>query len=306
MNLSFSHKPLLGSAFALGLLGVAQVPVALAEDDHKHHSGRSSMGTHAGTGNAAHAMDHHGMTHDDGTATAQSRTPIAPITAADRRAAFPHVSGHTLHDSAIRRFFLFEKLEYQDADDGSALNWDAQGWIGGDVDRLVLRSQGERSNGLTEQAEIHAMWGHALNNNWDLVGGVRHDFKPESAQTWAALGAQGTFYNIDIEATGYYGENGQTSARFEATYDLLLTNRLILQPTTEINVYGRNDESRGVGAGLSEIEAGLRLRYEFVRQFAPYIGVNWSRSYDGTANMLREEGEAVEEWRFVAGIRLWF
>lgn len=237
----------------------------------------------------------------------QSRTPIPPLTDADRAAVYNAPGGHEVHDTAINSFFIFEKLEWQDADDGSALNWEAQGWIGGDVDRLWLRSEGERTNGKTEEAEVQALWGHSISPWWDLVGGVRQDFKPGDPQTWAAFGIQGlALYNFEAQATAYLGENGQAAARLEGDYDILLTNKLILQPTAEFNFYGKNDPQRGVGSGLSESEIGLRLRYEIRPQFAPYVGVTWNRAYGKTADYARDEGEDNNEARLVLGVRVWF
>jgi copper resistance protein B len=237
----------------------------------------------------------------------QSRTQIPPLTDADRAAVYKSARGHQVHDTALNSFFILEKLEWQDADDGSALNWEAQGWIGGDVDRLWLRSEGERTNGKTENAEVQALWGHSISPWWDLVGGVRQDFKPGDPQTWAAFGIQGlALYNFEAKATVYLGEGGQTAARLEGDYDILLTNKLILQPTAELNFYGKNDPQRGVGSGLSESEVGLRLRYEIRPQFAPYVGVTWNRSYGKTADSAREEGEDNSEARLVVGIRVWF
>ena len=237
----------------------------------------------------------------------QSRTPIPPLTDADRAAVYNAPGGHEVHDSALNSFFIFEKLEWQDADDGSALNWEAQGWIGGDVDRLWMRTEGERTNGKTEEAEVHALWGHAISPWWDLVCGVRQDFKPGDPQTWAAFGIQGlALYNFEAKATAYLGEGGQTAARLEGDYDILLTNKLILQPTAEFNFYGKNDPQRGVGSGLSESEVGLRLRYEIRPQFAPYVGVTWNRTYGKTADYAREEGEDNSEARLVVGVRVWF
>ncbi|WP_454865444.1 copper resistance protein B [Pseudomonas hormoni] len=253
-------------------------------------------------------MDHSQMNHDDAeTRRTTSRSPIPVLTDADREAAFPPLPGHKVHDSAINNFFLLDQLEYQDADEGSTLAWDAIGWIGGDINRLWLRSEGERTNGVTEDAELQALYGHSIGPWWDVVAGVRQDFKPESPQTWAAFGIQGlALYNFEAEATAFIGENGQTAARLEGEYDILLTNRLILQPTAEVNFYGKNDPQRGIGSGLANTEVGLRLRYEIVREFAPYIGVTWSRSYGNTADFAGDEGEDTNEARFVAGIRMWF
>ncbi len=257
-------------------------------------------------------MDHSTMSGmDDGmmqpAAASESRTPIPPLTDADRAAVFTSPGGHQVHDSAINSYFLADKLEWQDADVGSALAWELSGWIGGDIDRLWLRSEGERSNGKTEDAEIQALWGHAISPWWDVVSGVRQDFKPGTPQTWAAFGLQGmALYNFEAEATAFIGKAGQSAIRFEGDYDILLTNRLILQPTAELNVYGKNDPQRGIGSGLSNTEAGLRLRYEIRREFAPYIGVTWNRTYGNTADYAREEGEDRSEARLVIGVRMWF
>ncbi|BBP57657.1 copper resistance protein B [Pseudomonas sp. St316] len=241
------------------------------------------------------------------SAPTSSRTPIPELTAADRAAVYEDHRGHAVHDSAINSFFLIDQLEWQDADDGSALSWDASGWIGGDIDRLWLRSEGERLNGKTEEAELQALWGHAISPWWDVVAGVRQDFKPGDGQTWAAFGVQGmALYNFEAEATAFIGEGGQSAARLEGDYDILLTNRLILQPTAEVNFYGQNDPARGVGSGLSDSELGVRLRYEIRREFAPYIGVTWNRVYGNTADYTREDGEDRSEARLVLGVRMWF
>ncbi len=267
----------------------------------------SKMG-HGAMQGQMEGMDHTKMNHGSAvTPRTTSRTPIPVLTDADREAAFPPLPGHKVHDSAINSFFLLDQLEYQDADEGSTLAWDASGWIGGDINRLWLRSEGERTNGVTEDAELQALYGRSIGPWWDVVAGVRQDFKPESPQTWAAFGIQGmALYAFEAEATAFVGENGQTAARLGGEYDILLTNRLILQPTAEVNFYGKNDPERGIGSGLANAEVGLRLRYEIIPQFAPYIGVSWSRSYGNTADLVRDEGGDVEEARLVAGIRMWF
>ncbi|PMV17700.1 MULTISPECIES: copper resistance protein B [unclassified Pseudomonas] len=240
-------------------------------------------------------------------ALTESRTPIPALTDADRAAVYNAPGGHRVHDSGVNSLLLINQLEWQGGDGAGALNWDIKGWVGGDIDRLWLRSEGERSAGRTESAEVQALWGHAISPWWDLVGGVRHDFKPGDGQTWAAFGAQGmALYNFEAEATLFVGDASRTAARLEGDYDILLTNRLILQPTAELNFYGRNDPPRGVGSGLSDSELGLRLRYEVRREFAPYVGVSWNRSYGQTAQYARDEGEDISQWRWVVGVRLWF
>ncbi|MCR4541052.1 copper resistance protein B [Pseudomonas sp. 18.1.10] len=240
-------------------------------------------------------------------ALTESRTPIPVLTDADRAAVYNAPGGHLVHDSGVNSMLLINQLEWQGGSGEGALSWDMKGWLGGDIDRLWLRTEGERSAGRTDSAEAQALWGHAISPWWDLVGGVRQDFKPGDGQTWAAFGAQGmALYNFEAEATLFVGEAGRTAARLEGDYDILLTNRLILQPTAELNFYGRNDPQRGIGSGLADSEVGLRLRYEVRREFAPYVGFTWHRSYGQTAQYARDEGEDASQWRWVAGVRLWF
>ncbi len=233
--------------------------------------------------------------------------PIPALTDADRAAAFPELPPQSMHAGGMNYFVLAEQLEWQDADDGNALAWDINGWLGGDIDRLAFRSEGERIDGHTEEAELQLLWSHAIGPWWETVAGVRQDFKPGSPQTWAAFGVQGMpLFGLETEATAFLGEGGQSALRLTADYDILLTNRLILQPSIEVNLHGRNDQQRGVGAGLSGSELGLRLRYEINRQFAPYIGVNWSNTYGNTSDLRQANGEDDSEARVLAGVRFWF
>ncbi|MFI8479182.1 copper resistance protein B [Pseudomonas sp. NPDC078700] len=317
MSLTMQRKTLISGAVSIALSALLAPSNVLADETP---TGASTQ--HAVQAKKPSAMDHAAMGHDSMpgmdhskmgdaqtvTPTTTSRTPIPVLTDADRKAAFSGLPEHSnMHESGINSFFLLDEFEYQDADDGSTLSWDASGWVGGDINRLWFRSEGERTNGVTEEAEVHALFGHSIGPWWDAVAGVRQDFEPGDPQTWAALGIQGmALYAFEAEATAYIGEGGQTAARLEGDYDILLTNRLILQPTAEINFYGKNDPERGVGSGLSNTEIELRLRYEIVPQFAPYIGVSWNRTYGNTSDYAREEGGDVDEARFVAGIRMWF
>lgn len=295
----------------------AQAPASAASDEHSTHHPHPE--TTAASGQAMPMMDHSqmdhgGMNHErmQGTPSPEHPAgylgaPVPPLTDADRAAAFPGLPPHAMHRGGINYLFLADRLEWQDANAGSALAWDLSGWVGGNLDRLAFRSEGERLDGHTEEAELQLLWSHAIGPWWETVAGVRQDFKPGSAQTWAAFGVQGMpLYGLETEATAFLGEGGQSAARLNAEYDILLTNRLILQPVAEANLYGRNDEERGVGSGLGDTQLGLRLRYEIRREFAPYIGVNWTRAYGNTADLLRDDGEDVSEARLVAGIRMWF
>jgi copper resistance protein B len=233
---------------------------------------------------------------------------LPPITDEDRRAAFPELDGqHTVHDDAVFTYVLFDQLEWRSGTDGAGVGWETTGWIGGDVSRFWFRTEGEAEDGDLGEAEAHALYGRAIARWWDLVLGARQDAHPGPARTWAAVGLQGLApYWFEVEATAYIGESGRTHVRLESEYELLLTNRLVLQPMVEVDIYGKADPGRGIGAGLSSMDAGLRLRYEIRREFAPYVGVTWSRRFFDTADLATAEGEDPSAARLALGLRLWF
>jgi copper resistance protein B len=231
---------------------------------------------------------------------------IAPVTDADRNAAFPDVEGHTVHDETVHHFVLLDQLEWQSVEGGS-LNVDSKAWVGGDRDRLWFRFEGEAADGETGHAEAHVLFGRHASRWWDVVGGVRQDVGAGPSRTWLAFGVQGLApYWFDVEATAYIGESGRSHLRIETEYELLLTNRLIVQPLVEVEIYGKSDPEREIGAGLSSAEAGLRLRYEVRREFAPYLGITWKRTFFGTADSARASGEGTRTASFTTGVRVWF
>ena len=258
-------------------------------------------------------MDHSRMGHDmpaqgsDLPPDAAPLEPFPPITAADRAAAFPDVAGHTVHDTATHWFAMFNRLETWDADEGKAFGWEGSGWIGTDLDRLWIRSEGEAIDGSIESADVEVLYGRAVAPWWDAVIGLRHNFGEYPSQTFAAVGVMGLApYMFEVSATAYLGESGQFGANVEAEYETLFTNKLILQSLVEADVWGKDDARRGIGSGLSKIEAGFRLRYEFTREFAPYIGVVRERVFGGTADLRRGQGGHIDDTRLVIGLRTWF
>lgn len=255
----------------------------------------------------AQEMDHAAMGHDMPMPSGLPREPIPVLTEADRVAAFPDVAGHAAHDNTIHSYWLLDRLEAWNADEGTGIGWEALGWIGTDLNRAWLRSEGEHVDSAVESADVEVLYGRSVARWWDVVAGVRHDFGHGPSQSFAAIGVMGLApQKFEVEATAYVGQSGQTAARVEAEYDTLLTNRLILQWQAEAELYGKDDERRGIGSGLSTMEAGLRLRYEFTRKFAPYIGVVWERAYGGTADFRRDHFDDIDDTRFVAGLRIWF
>jgi copper resistance protein B len=151
------------------------------------------------------------------------------------------------------------------------------------------------------------LWDRIFSRWWSWQAGVRHDFGNGPSRNWLALGVQGLApYWFDIEATAYVGDAGRTAARLQAEYELLFTQRLILQPEFELNAYGKDDPERQIGAGLSDLQLALRLRCEIRREFAPYVGIVWQRSLGKTADLVRAAGEDPSVLQMVAGVRFWF
>ncbi|WP_254459236.1 copper resistance protein B [Xanthomonas sacchari] len=240
--------------------------------------------------------------------TALPREPIPPITSADRAAAFPVLREHGMAHGASRTgYLLVDRLEGWDNAHGSGQAWEARGWYGGDIDRLWLRSDGEREGGRTTASTLELAYGRAISPWWDVLVGGKQAFAPGRARTSAAFGVQGMApYKFEVSAMLYVGEGGHASLHLEGEYDVLLTNRLILQPRLEAELAARDDPAHRTGSGLTAVEGGLRLRYEVTRRFAPYVGVDHVRNFGGTADARRAAGEAVRETRWVAGLRFWF
>jgi copper resistance protein B len=184
---------------------------------------------------------------------------------------------------------------------------DAQAWIGKDLNKFWLKTDIEFDADATEEAEFQALYSRAFAPYWDVQLGWRTDISPEPNRNWAVIGLQGLApYWFEIEANAFIGDDGRTAARLEVEYEILLSQQLILTPDFEINAYGKDDTATGTGAGISDLELGLRLRYEIRREFAPYIGVNWTKKLGQTAHFARDEGATTNDVQFVAGIRVWF
>jgi copper resistance protein B len=202
---------------------------------------------------------------------------------------------------------LLDQLEWRNTAEGNAAVWDAEGWYGGDYNKVWVRSEGEHVGGKAQGARADLLWDHTIARWWSVQAGGRQDFGGGSGRTWAALGVQGLApYWFNTETTFYVGGQGRTALRLKSEYELLFTQRLILQPEAEANLYGKSDPARQLGSGLSDLEVGLRLRYEVRRELAPYIGVVWARQFGGTADRVRESGGNPSDVQFVAGVRAWF
>lgn len=203
---------------------------------------------------------------------------------------------------------LLDEFEFVRSRGQSGIAWSAQISQGNDNDKLWLRSQGVKiaNEAIDADTSVEALWWHATGPFWGRTLGLRQDIGP-GAHSWLAAGVEGLApYWFDVELTGYLGDDGRVAARAKASFDLRLTNRLILTPQAEVNVYSVKDVARTLGSGFTSAELGLRLRYEVVRKVAPYVGYVWEPSFGSTADLRRARGEPANERRFVVGLRLWW
>ena len=276
----------------MGVLAAGMMGTCAAQHSSSH-SGQSSAPAHGqqsgpmqGGAAPANARD---PDYSDGLSRAQAQ-------------------GETVADAQWFGAVVLDKLEYADARSEDALRLDGWAWYGGDYNKLFLKADGARAGGRLSETRTEALWDRVFATYWSTQIGIRQDVGGEGPnRTWVAAGIQGLApYWFDVEATFYVGEEGRTALRLEAQYDVLLTQRLILRASAEAAFYGRSDARRGIGNGLSELEYGLRLRYEIRRQFAPYLGVAWRQRLGNTADIARVTNEPVSTTQLLAGVRIWF
>ena len=210
-------------------------------------------------------------------------------------------------DDPFLTFVLIEQLERRKADEADPTVLEAQAWAGKDLHKLWLKADVENLDGETEEAELQALYSRGISAFWDLQIGARRDFRPEPSRNWAVLGLQGLApYFYEIDAALFVGDSGDTAARLSAEYELMLTQKWVLSPEVSFDFYGQNDVESHTGSGLSKVEAGLRLRYEIRREFAPYVGLHWSKTFGNTADFAQDTGEATGDTQWVLGVRAWF
>lgn len=207
---------------------------------------------------------------------------------------------------------LVDRLEYRDDEGPNHLLWDAQGWYGSDYQRLWLKTEGEQSISDSHgEAEVQALYSRLVAPYWEVRAGVRYDRAygsgPDHDRVFGVLGVQGTApYGLETDIAVFVSEDGDVSLSAEFERELLLTQRLVLQPRAQINAAAQRVKSWGVGRGINDVQIGLRLRYEIRREFAPYVGLEWARKLGDTADMARDEGEDASVPALVVGLRLWF
>jgi copper resistance protein B len=263
------------------------------------------------------SMDHSMMNHD----SMQGQGGPAPVDARDPHAysggytletgpyALPGTRQLRMADEHNFGSILFNRLERgYGRNNSSSTIYDTQLWFGRDYDRLVIKAEGDMDRGKVQEARTEVLWGHAVAPFWDAQAGLRYDsggIEPE--RKWLTLGVQGISpYWFEVDAAAYVGESGRTALRLGAEYEILFTQKLILQPRVEVNFYSQDDTAREIGSGLANGTAGLRLRYEINRQFAPYVGVEGSGKFGKTADLARNSGANTSDTRWVAGVRFWY
>jgi len=322
------------SLFLLAFPAAAQTTPAESADHGAHHPAAPAMDHSAMPGmqdqaspstspEAAPTMDHsaHQIPQADMPAELGTALPAGNALApqpprdhyADRDygAAAMAASRETLrrdHGGGTYSQVMLNLAEYQAHAHGDGYRWAGEAWFGGDINRMVLKSEGEGEiDRGGESAEVQALYSRALDPYWNLQAGVRHDFRPDLSRTYATIGIEGLApYWFEVEAALFLSDKGDVLARLEGYHDVRLTQRLVLQPRAELNFAALDMAAQGIGSGLSNAELGLRLGYEIRREFAPYIGVSWDRKAGDTVRYARLAGERASTISFVFGIRSWF
>jgi copper resistance protein B len=242
-----------------------------------------------------------------GSAVAHAQSPSSAATA-QSGSSVPGWEPPVM-DNTIMWHVLFNQLEGRTNGPDNEFRWDGQGWFGTDMNKIWFKSEGFVENGKATDGDTEALYDRPIPflRYFDAQAGVRYDLDSDRGRTWGAIGVQGLApYFFDFEPTFYFSDRGRVAGRVSGSYDLLLTNRLILQPQFELNFYSKRDPSRAIGSGLSDLDTGLRLRYEISRKFAPYIGVAYTGKFGESADFTRAEGGIVNDVRFIFGIRLWY
>jgi copper resistance protein B len=246
---------------------------------------------------------------------------VAALAAASDHSSHPSGLGKPLppgwepavHDRAINTFTAFQKAEFRTGDAPDAAVVDAEGWIGGDYQRLWWKadSEQETKGAKAGEIELQALYSRLFSPFWDFQTGIRVDRqysgRKRDTTGYFVIGLEGLApYWFEVEPALFVSEKGKVSARLTASYDQLITQRWVIQPRVDLNAAFQNDTRRNLASGFNDIEVGLRLRYDIRRQFSPYVGVTWRRVLGNTGDLVRHTGEDISTTSFVFGLRTWF
>ena len=232
---------------------------------------------------------------------------VPALAAASLLAAEP--AGAQMMDDELFTLLLLDELEYRLQDGDDLLAWEGEGRIGNDRNKAVVKSEGEYliEPDEFESAEFQLLYQRLISDFFDAQGGLRYDLEPGPSRAFAVLGINGLAPGwFEVDASLFVSEEANLLVRLEADYDLLLTQRLVLQPAAELNLASADDRDVGIASGVNDIELGLRLRYEILREVAPYVGINWERKLGDTADLARDEGEDDDALAAVVGLRIFF
>jgi copper resistance protein B len=212
-------------------------------------------------------------------------------------------------DNQIFTHVRLDQFEGRANGSDSDLRWDGEGWIGTDMNRLWLKSEGFGNNSTVSDGDHEALYDHPIPHlrYFDAQVGVRGDLDSGPHRTWAAIGIEGLApYYFEFAPTLYLRDGGNVAGRVTGSYDLLLTQQWIVQPEAELNFYNKDDRARHIGSGLSDIDTGVRMRYEIGRKFAPYIGFAYNGKFGNSATYSRQVRETTGGVAFLFGLRLWY
>ncbi|MBF6570200.1 MAG: copper resistance protein B [Candidatus Binataceae bacterium] len=235
--------------------------------------------------------------------------PAGPIAYSPGPPTYTQDGEPPVEDNTIFYHLMFDQLEGRTSGIENEFRWDGEGWIGTDMNRLWFKSEGFLENGKVTDGDTEALYDRPIPHlrYFDVQAGVRYDLDSNPGRTWGAIGIEGLApYWFQAEPTFYFSNDGRFAGRFFGSYDLLITNRLIAQPEIETNVYSKSEPVREIGSGLADLDTGLRIRYEFSRKFAPYIGAAYTQSFGETAALTRAQHGIVHDLRFIVGVRIWY
>jgi copper resistance protein B len=236
-------------------------------------------------------------------AKAQSAIPSAPVPTRDPKWPPP------VKDNMVFAHVLFNQLEGRTNGSDNELRWDAEGWVGTDMNRLWIKSEGFAGNGTVSDGDHEVLYDRPIPHTryFDAQAGVRADVDSNPSRVWAAVGVEGLApYFFNLEPTFYISDGGHMAGRINGSWDLFITQRWVVQPQAELNFYSKDDPARETGSGFSDIDAGIRLRYEVTRKINPYIGWAYNGKYGNSALYTRQSGGATNNSSFVFGVRVWY
>lgn len=279
---------------------------ATAQMDHSMHGGEAAP--------VADPHAHHmGAGVDDGSSPSTKPPPPPDDWAADsvyapsemaaaRRAMLAEHGGMQFSQILVS----IAEIAFREGKEG--YRWDGEGWFGGDIDRVVMKSEGEGGFGSKlDEGELSLLWSHAVDPYFNLQAGARQDFGSGPSRRYASVGVEGLMpYWIDFDAALFLSDKGQLFGRIEASYDQRITQRLIAQPRVDLDFSAQDSRDQRVGSGLTNASLALRLRYEIAREFAPYVGISHERRLGAAARAARTDSEDPRSTRLTAGISFWF